>query len=331
MTRLASVAPDAVLPAVVRTVAEALRLPYTAIELERDGAFEIATSTGSPVESVLRLPLVYGGETVGRLVLGLRTGEESFTPADRRLLDDLAHQIGVAAHAVRLADEAIRLSADLQRSRERLVTAREEERRRLRRDLPDGLGPQLAALTMTAEAARDLISSDPGRAATLLDDLIGQTQDAVADVRRLVYEMRPPTLDALGLLGAVRAQASHQDHGGLRITVDGPEQLPSLPAAVEVAAYRITAEALSNVVGHAGARNCTVCLALDEVAGALYLEVTDDGRGIARSSGTGVGLSSMRERAAELGGTLAIEEVSPSGTRIGVRLPCPPDGARLKR
>jgi signal transduction histidine kinase/DNA-binding CsgD family transcriptional regulator len=226
------------------------------------------------------------------LVLGLRMGEEAFTLADRRFLDDLAHQIGVAAHAVRL-------SADLQRSRERLVTAREEERRRLRRDLHDGLGPQLAALTMRAEAARDLILSDPVQEETVLSDLIEQTQDAVDDVRRLVYALRPPALDALGLLAALRTQASHQNRGGLRITIDGPEQLPPLPAAVEVAAYRIVLEALSNVVRHAEARNCTVHLALDEAYGTLRLEVTDDGRGIGEDRGTGMGLSSMRERAAE--------------------------------
>jgi signal transduction histidine kinase len=323
-----TLAPDAVLPAVVGTVKEALRLPYAAVELERDGKFEIVAATGNLVEDPLRLPLVYGGETVGRLVLGLRTGERTFTPADWRLLDDLAPQIGVAVHAVRLADEAVRLSADLQRSRERLVTAQEEERRRLRRDLHDGLGPQLAALTMRVEAARDLISSDPAQAEALLGDLIEQTQDAVADVRRLVYALRPPALDALGLLAALRTQAAHQNHGGLRITIDGPEQLPPLPAAVEVAAYRIALEALSNVVRHAGARNCTVRLALDEVAGTLRLEVTDDGRGIGEDCGTGVGLSSMRERAAELGGTLAIEAVSPSGTRVRASLPYPSDRVR---
>jgi signal transduction histidine kinase len=278
------------------------------------------------VEDPLRLPLVYGGETVGRLVLGPRTGEEAFTPADQRLLDDLAPQIGVAAHAVRLADEAVRLSADLQRSRERLVTAQEEER--LRRDLHDGLGPQLAALTMRAEAARDLISSDPAQAEALLGDLIEQAQDAVSDVRRLVYALRPPALDALGLIGALRTQATHQDHGGPRITIDGSEYLPPLPAAVEVAAYRIALEALSNVVRRAGARNCAVRLALDEVAGTLCLEVTDDGRGIGEDRGTGVGLSSMRERAAELGGTLAIEAVPAGGTCVRARLPYTPDGVR---
>jgi signal transduction histidine kinase len=184
--------PAAVLPAVARTVKEALKLTYVAIELRQDGGFETATFVGDPIEAPLRLPLVYGGETVGRLVLGPRIGEDSFAPEDRQLLEALAHQIGVAAHATLITDEAVKLSADLQRSRERLVTAREEERRRLRRDLHDGLGPQLAGLTMTAEAARDLISTDPGRAEDLLGDLLERAQAAVSDIRRLVYELRPP-------------------------------------------------------------------------------------------------------------------------------------------
>ena len=156
--------PDAVLPAVVRTVKEALKLPYTAIEIGQGESSATVASIGEPVADPVRLPLLYGGETVGQLVLAHRPGEQTFTAGERRLLRDLARQIGVAAHAVRLSEEAIRLSADLQHSRERLVTAREEERRRLRRDLHDGLGPQLAALTMTAEAARDLIADDPARA-----------------------------------------------------------------------------------------------------------------------------------------------------------------------
>jgi signal transduction histidine kinase len=323
LSRLEStLTPDAVLPTVVKTVAEALKLPYAAIELNRDGAFETAAATGRPVDDPLRLPLVYGGETVGRLALGARSGSEDFTPADRRLLDDLVHQVGVAVHAVRLTDEALRLSADLQRSRERLVTAREEERRRLRRDLHDGLGPQLASLTMKAEAARDLLPNDSARADTLLGDLIEQMQTAVADVRRLVYALRPPALDALGLLGAIRSHAAHYDNGGLRIVIEAPEELPPLPAAVEVAAYRIVIEALNNILRHADARNCTVRLALDETAYTLCLEVTDDGRGIGEDRGTGVGLSSMRERAAELGGSCEIEGASSGGTHVLAHLPC---------
>jgi len=314
----ATLAPDAVLPTAVQTVAEALRLPYAAVEVERDGVFETAAATGEPPADALRLPLVYAGETVGRLVLGRRAGEQDFAPADRRLLDDLVRQIGVAVHAARLTDEALRLSADLQRSRERLVAAREEERRRLRRDLHDGLGPQLASLTMRAEAARDLVGTHPGRAEALLGDLIDGAQEAVADVRRLVYALRPPALDALGLVGALRSHAARQE-GGPRVEIEAADELPPLPAAVEVAAYRIALEALNNAARHADAKSCTVRLALCD--GALDLVVSDDGRGIGTERRAGVGLHSMRERAEELGGTFAVGPGPTGGTRVEARLP----------
>ena len=318
-------ATDAVLPAVVRTVKEALKLPYAAIELTPTEFSSTVATNGEPVGNPVRLPLLYGGEPMGQLVLGHRAGEETFTAGEQRLLHDLARQIGVAVHAVRLSGEASRLSVDLQHSRERLVTAREEERRRLRRDLHDGLGPQLAALTMTAEAARDLIGDDPARAEDLLDGLIQQTQEAVADIRRLVYGLRPPALDAIGLIGALRMHASQ--HPGLQVSVVTPDELPPLPAAVEVAVYRIAAEAVSNVENHAGAATCTLRLALDRAGGTIRLEVTDDGKGIGTDRGTGVGLSSMRERTAELGGTLTVTAGSPSGTVVSTMLPCAdPDG-----
>ena len=206
----ATTAPEAVLPAIVEMVAEALRLPYAAIALKRDdGTFETVAARGHPKGEPLVLPLSYGTETIGQLILSPRAPREPFGPADRRLLDDLARQAGVAVHAARLTDEAIRLSADLQRSRERLVTAREEERRRLRRDLHDGLGPQLASMTMKAEAAGYLLDVDSARAGELLSGLICQAQEAVADVRRLVYALHPPALDALGLLGAIPARKRH--------------------------------------------------------------------------------------------------------------------------
>ncbi len=323
-----TLAPAAVLPTAVRTVAESLKLPYAAVEVERNDAFKTVATAGEPVKDTLRLPLHYGGETVGRLILGRRAGEAEFGPSDRRLLDDLTRQIGAAVHAARLSDEAIRLSADLQRSRERLVTAREEERRRLRRDLHDGLGPQLASLSMKAEAARDLLPEDPARSDALLRDITAQTQEAVADVRRLVYGLRPPALDDLGLTGALKAQAAHGDHGGLRVSVEAPESdgLPPLPAAAEVAAYRIVQEAVTNAARHAGGRNCTVRISPDEGAGVLRLEVTDDGRGIPEDRPAGVGLSSMRERAAELGGSCAVEALPSGGTRVAATLPLAPFG-----
>jgi signal transduction histidine kinase len=314
-----TLAPHAVLPAVVVTVKEALRLPHVAVEVAKNGTFETAASAGEPLGEYLRLPLLYGGERVGQLVLGMRPGEEDFSPADRRLLDDLARQIGAAVHAARLADEAVRLSEDLQRSRERLVTAREEERRRLRRDLHDGLGPQLAAVTMKAEAARDLLALDQGQSEALLEDIIARAQEAITEVRRLVYGLRPPALDELGLLGALRTQAAHGEHNGLRVTVEAPEDLPPLPAAVEVAAYRIVLEAVNNAARHAGARSCAMSLAVD--SDLLRLEITDDGCGIPDDRPAGVGLHSMRERAEELGGSCVVEASPEGGTRVRAVLP----------
>ena len=205
---------DAVLPAVTRTVKEALKLPYAEIQLKREEGFETVSAAGNPVDGALRLPLVYGGETVGQLVLGPRAGEEGFADAERRLLEDLAHQIGASAHAALMTDEALKLSADLQRSRERLVEAREEERRRLRRDLHDGLGPQLSSQALTIDAVRALMKRDPEAAEELLLDLKAQAQDAVSDIRRLVYGLRPPALDDLGLLGALRESAAQYSAKG---------------------------------------------------------------------------------------------------------------------
>jgi signal transduction histidine kinase len=172
---------------------------------------------------------------------------------------------------------------------------------------------------MTAEAARDLVCIDPERAQGLLNNLMERAQAAVSDVRHLVYALRPPALDALGLLGALRAHADHHNDGALRVIVEAPEQLPSLPAAVEVAAYRIALEAINNAERHAEAHTCVVRIALDEAAAVLHVEVADDGRGIEEDRGTGVGLSSMRERAAELGGWCTVE--ASSGTRVHAHLP----------
>jgi len=317
-----TLAPDAVLPTVAITVKEALKLPYAAIELERNGTFETVAATGEPVEDPLRLALVYRGETVGILVVGPRIGEEAFTPADRRLLDDLAPQIGVAAHTVRLTDEALRLSADLQRSRERLVTAREEERRRLHRDLHDGLGPMLGSFTLKLDVAGDLLERDPAAALALLRALKAQVQGALNEIRQVVYTLRPSALDDLGLLGAIRETAAQYGARGLSISTEAPEVLPPLPAAVEVAAYRIVQEALTNIVRHAHTREGVVRLKLDEGAGTLRLEISDDGRGLSSGRGRGVGIASMRERAAELGGDCVVESLSAGGTRVRASLPC---------
>jgi signal transduction histidine kinase len=313
----ATLAPNAVLPVIVQTVTEALKLPYAAITLKQDDGFTIAASAGSPVADPLALPLLYQNEPVGQLLLSPRGSGETFSPTDRRLLDDLARQAGIAAHAVRL-------TTDLQRERERLVTAREEERRRIRRDLHDGLGPALAGLNLQAGQLRRLIPRDPNAADALLVELQAEIRAAVADIRRLVNDLRPPTLDELGLVGAIRARAAQYDQAGdpgdatLHVLVDAPEPLPPLPAAVEVAVYRIVQEALTNVVRHAQAHTCVIRLAL---ADGLRLAIADDGVGLPVKYSAGMGLRSMRERAVELGGTCTIGTAPEGGTQVLIHLP----------
>jgi signal transduction histidine kinase len=306
-----TLAPTAVLPNIAEAVAQTLKLPYVALALKQGNRLEIAAAYGMAAGEPMRLPLVYQAETVGQLLVAPRAPGESFTPSERRLLDDIALQAGVAAHAVRL-------TADLQGSRERLVTAREEERRRLRRDLHDGLGPQLASLTLTIAATRELLRHDVDAADKLLQELSTHTQAAIADIRRVVYDLRPPALDDFGLVLALREQATNYSQAGLQITIAAPEHLPPLPAAVEVAAYRIVQEALTNVVRHAQARNCAVCLTLGD---ALDVEIKDDGVGLPLGGRAGVGLTSMRERTAELGGTCQIASVPGQGTCVRARLP----------
>ncbi len=310
-----TLAPDTVLPTLVETIAQALKLPFTAILLKEGEGFRTAAAYGSPRGEPETLPLVYQREEIGRLVLSPRAPGEGFSHADRVLLEDLARQAEVAVHAVRL-------TSDLQHSRERLVATREEERRRLRRDLHDGLGAQLAGLNVQAGTLRRLIPRDPDAAEELVVELREELHSAIVDIRRLVYDLRPPALDDLGLVESLRQLAERYGSKDepLSVLVEAPEKLPDLPAAVEVAVYRITQEALTNVVRHARARTCVVLLVVNDD---VTLEIVDDGVGIPAERSAGVGLTSMHERASELGGICIVEPVRKGGTKVLVRLPLP--------
>jgi signal transduction histidine kinase len=300
--------PQMVYPTIVETVAQALKLPYAAIAVKRGEQYEIVEASGDTTREPVVYPLVHQGEVIGRLLVGRRGSGEDFSKADERLLRSFARQAGTAVHAVQLM-------SDLQRSRQQLVTAREEERLRLRRDLHDGLGPALASVAWQAESARELVHADPPEAVLLLESTIEQAQSALTDIRRLVYGLRPPALDELGLVGALEQAVRPQQ---MDVTIEAPAVLPTLPAAVEVAAYRIVREALKNAVEHGRAGNCVVCLALD---GHLRLTIGDDGQGLPEVVTPGVGLVSMRERAEELGGTFAIRPRQEGGTEVEVSLP----------
>lgn len=311
-----TLAPGQVLQTVVDSVAEALRLPYVTIELDRDSGPEVAAAHGVHGRGELvAIPLTYQGEAVGDLVVQVPPGRD-LARADRDLLSDLAVHAGVAVHAVRL-------TADLQRSRERLITAREEERRRLRRDLHDGLGPDLAAIALRLDAAQGMAGATP--VGELIGELRDETREAIGGIRRIVDELRPPALDELGLVSALSEHTSRfstpaEGNGAspFVVRVAGPDPAPALPAAVEVAAYRIALEAMTNAARHAEARSCDVRIMVN---GALELEVADDGRGLPANPVAGVGLGSMRERAAEVGGSCTITTSQDGGTIVRAVLP----------
>ncbi|MGW6278732.1 histidine kinase [Kribbella sp. NPDC055071] len=295
------------LPGVVAAIRSALRLPYASLTVDNQVVAESGTR-----RDVVPLELEYGGQVVGSLEVGLRSGESGLATADRNVLALVVVPLAAAVHATRL-------SAELQTSRENLVSAREEERRRLRRDLHDGLGPTLTGVAFAADAATNLVGSDPGRAQELLTTLRSDTRTAIADVRRLVDDLRPPALDELGLVGALRQRADQMsfraDGASIQVEVSA-NGLPALPAALEVAAYRIATEALTNVVRHSRATSAVLAL---RCGSELEIDVTDDGP----PNGAwhpGVGLQAMRERAAELGGHFEAGP-TPTGGAVRARFP----------
>jgi two-component system, NarL family, sensor kinase len=263
------------------------------------------------------------------LVVGLRSGQGRLSPPDISVLELLTGPLAVAVHATVL-------SAALQESRLSIVTAREEERRRLRRDLHDGLGPVLTGIAFTADAARNMLADTPDEAARLLGELRANATEAIADIRRLVYALRPPAIDELGLIGSLRQQSALLVAGPsgrrLAVTLEAPADLPQLPAAVEVAAYRIITEALTNAARHSGASTVRVLLAVSSAIGAerggLRIEIQDNGSGLPEQWQPGVGLTSMRERAAELGGTLEAGPGPEGGVQVRATIPL--DGLRVE-
>lgn len=300
----------------LEAILQALVLPYVSLRVDGE---EVATA-GSPVAHTRRIPLTAGeasaGEPHGELVVGLRAGDLGLSPGDERVLSITAPLLAQILRAQSLA-------ADLQVSRGHAIATIEDERRRLRRDLHDGLGPTLSGIAFTADAARNSLAADPGSADELLRGLRADAVAAIGEVRRLVYGMRPPALDELGLVPALRQwilQVRTADGRPLRVDIDAPDELTGLPAAVEVAAYRITVEALTNVARHSGADRAAVRLALAGDGGTLTLEVCDGGGPSAAPWTAGVGVSSMRERAAEIGGTLTARP-SPTGGHVTAVLP----------
>ncbi len=295
---------------VADSIREALRVPYVAVWAEHKIVGEAGALADGQAHDI---PLTYGSAVVGRLSVGLRPGERKLTRPDQEALRLVASSVAVAVHAITLA-------AALKVSRERLVAAREEERRRLRRDLHDGLGPLLTGLALTADAAANLQLDDPKKTSTLLQTVRSESRTVIADVRRLVDNLRPPALDQLGLVGALKQRAdqlSMQSNGRrIDLSLVAPDDLPTLPAALEVATYRIATEALTNVVRHSKGSMAEVTLTCGDQ---LEVQVIDNGASI-ETWCPGVGLQGMRERADELGGRFEAGP-STSGGRVYASFP----------
>ncbi|WP_405593869.1 histidine kinase [Streptomyces sp. NBC_01410] len=310
--------PKSVLPQAAATVAEVMRLPYVAIELDDATAPGAGTArvaahgTESPV--ALRLTLAHQGEEIGTLLVAARAPDEALSAADLRLLRDVARHIAQAAAGVRL-------SLALLRSQEHAVAVRAEERRRLARDLHDGIGPVLTGATWTLQAATAKLRTNPDATHDLLNTALVHIRQGAQDLRRISMGLRSP-VDQLGLREAVLA---YTDRVSLAVHTDLPQHIPRLAAAVEEAAYWILVEAVANVLRHAEAANCWISLEVGNDA--LQMTVADDGQGLPPRMRPGVGVGSMRERAAEIGGSCEIRPRSGGGTEVVVCLPVSLPGA----
>jgi signal transduction histidine kinase len=308
----ATTGPEHVLPQAAATVAEALRLPYAAVELHSttgtDGPALPTARYGTEVRDLLRIALVHQGEEVGVLVLGARAPGEPFSAGDLRLLADVARHTAQAAVGVRL-------TLALLHSRQQLIAARAQERRRLGRELHDGVNSALSEVVWGLQAARKWLHTDPAKTEELLTAALVRAHEGIDVIRRVSAGLRSP-VDAIGLPDAVRA---YLERFPLPTDADLPDEFPELPAAVEEATYWILVEALTNALRHARASHCLVRLEVE--ANALTVTVTDNGRGLPEPLRPGVGLGSMRERATEISGTCEVRSRQEGGTEVVVRLP----------
>ncbi len=310
---------DRALFAIAEMLAQTLKVPCVSIILQYNDQERSVTAVyghSSDRFRLSRFPMMFGQVSVGEIILYQDAGDRSFTPTERQLIEMVTRQTGLVV-------QTIQLNSDLQRSRQNIVAAREEERRRIRRDLHDGLGPTLAAHSLKIGRARTLIPKHPQTATEILSSVEADFAASLGEIRRLVEALRPPVLDQLGLVGSVREfiyplSDGNESHGTTNFILNVTSEIPNLSAAIEVAAYRIITEAITNVLRHARATTCHVILGAGDW---LELIISDDGAGLPVDIRHGVGLNSMRERVEEVGGSIQFSQAHPTGTQISVRLP----------
>ena len=290
----------------VEALARALRLPYVAFH------GHVSAVSGEPVAGWRSVPAHALGQSMGELRVGLRRAHERWTPEEQAAVEEVATRAATLAYAAGLV-------ADVAESRARIVTAREEERRRIRADLHDGVGPVLAGTAHQLDSlARKLAARGDGDLADRASAVRDRLRQAVTDVRGVVHGLRPPILDQLGLAGAMRDLVAGYETPHCAVSLG--EGLDRLSAAVEVAAYTIAAEAVSNAIRHSAAGELRLGAGV-RADGTLVVEIRDNGCGLPARPHAGVGLGSMGERAVEVGGRLYVRPAEGGGTVVRAELP----------
>lgn len=314
--------PDAdTLTLLTRRLVESLHLRAGRVEVNGDSGVIVNRTIDEPSGTPTKIPLEFCGERVGELTVWPRLGETALSDRDVRLIASASAPIAHLAATVRL-------TGDLRRSQATLVNAREEERRRIHRDLHDDLGPTLAGQALLLDAAASTLDDDPEAATGFVDMARHRADELVDHIRRMSRDLRPSALDQLGLAPSLRRAVSAADNGGVHIEADIGE-LDGLSAATETAAYRIITEALANALRHSDATTIQVCVH-GCAGGGIDATISDDGRGGAPAArdgdGVGVGLRSMHQRAGELGGHVHITSSADLGTTVELMLPRAADG-----
>ncbi|MDC3728300.1 sensor histidine kinase [Rhodococcus sp. Rp3] len=295
--------PDLLLGELAAGIGTALRLE--SVEVRRGG--DVITRWGTATGPVEEVPVGSGDAT---LAVTAPPGE-SLGTRSRRALTELATVVDAGLVVLRSAE-------DLEDARRRLTEVRLEERRTIRRELHDGLGPSLAGVRLGLQGARNLVATDPEAAAGLVDELLRELDRQVDGVRELSRSLLPPVLDELGLTAALDELVITHARAGFR--VDLQSDLPAgMSGPIAWAAYGIASEAIINARRHSGTDECTVRVAAE--GDVLVLDIVDDGRGLATDARVGVGTQSMRERAREVGGTVGIEPGDLRGVVVRARLP----------
>jgi signal transduction histidine kinase len=325
--------PEAAFETVAKTVKDALRLPYAGIMLIRNEQPLLVASVGERPPETVSLPLINGGRDIGSLIVAVRSPGETFNEADQRMLGFLTRHASTILQSVKQTMDIGLLIGELQQSREQLILAREEERRSMRNNLHDEIAPRLASMKLTASLVEDWIRDDPPKAILFMNRFREEIGKTVEEIRGIVYDLRPPALDEMGLVGALRQRAEQlldvraiAGADQLQIEIEPTAPLPPLPAAIEVGTYRIVTEALVNVVKHSGADYCRVLIDFRPETNELKLEIADNGVGLTKqppksAHNGGLGLTSIRERTGELGGVCRFDSPPEGGTVISAALP----------